>query len=129
MNAAPSRPPAEHWTLDKRIPIAFLIGLAAQAGVVIWYAAKFDARLTTSERAIESMLRVDDQFRATDGAHTVQMNAIGDRTTRLEVDYGSSKAEISRRLGSIEDKLDRLVDSQSGLRSRSGPASGGQPDP
>jgi hypothetical protein len=128
MNAAPVRQ-FEHWTLDKRIPIAFLIGLVIQAGVVIWYAAKLDYRLSTSERAIEALIRTDDQFRAADGAHASQMNAVADRTTRLEVDYGSTKAEISRRLGSIEDKLDRLVDSQSGTRYRGGPASGGQPDP
>lgn len=35
----------EHWTIDKRIPAAFLFALLAQVAGFVWYASRLDARI------------------------------------------------------------------------------------
>lgn len=51
-DSTPSPRPRENWHLDKRVPIALIAALAIHAGVGIWYAAKFDSRLTTVEQFV-----------------------------------------------------------------------------
>jgi hypothetical protein len=96
-------PREEHWTIDKKIPIAFLVGLFVQGAGIVWYFAKLDARQTSLEERID--VTDADQDRLAN-----VLTAVIDRTTRLEVDYLSSKTDVSRRLENIEGKLDRMLE-------------------
>jgi TolA-binding protein len=41
------------WHLDKRVPVALLLGLLLQGGGVIWWASGANERLTQIERRLE----------------------------------------------------------------------------
>ncbi len=45
----------EHWHLDKRVPIALLLGLLMQGVGAVWWAAQFEARFEASVRRIERL--------------------------------------------------------------------------
>jgi hypothetical protein len=110
------RPPAEHWTLDKRIPIALMGFMLVQFGTAVWFFSDLNGRMSGAERAIESGVEIDRDQNRTDAS-------ILDRTTRLETDYLGSKTEVSRRLDMIDNKLDRLLETwRSPTRSEFAPA-------
>lgn len=76
----------EKWHLDKRVPIALLLGLLLQGMGAIWWAAQFEARFESSVRRIE---RLEAQ-RITDDAQThllaqrlARMEALSETQTRL----------------------------------------------
>lgn len=92
-----------HWTIDKSIPIAVIFAFVMQAGAAVWYVSSLENRQTQAERAIAELALSDGQ----------QDGAIADvttRTTRLEVDFNTTKLEVARRLAAIDDKLDRIID-------------------
>lgn len=70
--------PVENWHLDKRVPIALIITLIIQTGVIIWWAAGVSYRLDTLERTQQSS------------------SSNSDRITRLEVKLESINDGISR---------------------------------
>jgi hypothetical protein len=41
--------PVAHWQIDRRIPVAFLIGLLVQTFLAGWYISSLDQRLTNLE--------------------------------------------------------------------------------
>lgn len=41
---------ASHWTIDKRIPVAALLTVIVQTGVMIWWAASVEARVNSLEQ-------------------------------------------------------------------------------
>jgi hypothetical protein len=43
-------PAAQHWHLDKRIPVAIIITLAIQTGGAIWFASGISHRVDSLER-------------------------------------------------------------------------------
>lgn len=61
------------WVLDRHIPVAFLVGLALQAGGIVWWGSQVTARqddherrLTSQEssRSAERMAVLEEQIRA-----------------------------------------------------------------
>lgn len=60
-----------HWTLDRRVPIAFLFGVAVQTALFIWWGATFSER---TEQRLSAVERAQ-------GTTASQ----GDRLTRVEV--------------------------------------------
>lgn len=78
----------EPWQIDKRIPVALVLALLTQAAAAVIWAARVDARIAVVESHVEATK--DDPT----------------RITRLE----SAGSEVSRRLGRIEDKLDRVLE-------------------
>lgn len=58
----------ESWHLDRRIPIALIIALMAQAGAGIWYAGRMDAAIQQHESRLmrlEAQRVADDRDTAT----------------------------------------------------------------
>ena len=41
-----------HWHLDKRVPIAIIVALAAQTAAIIWWAATMEARVSAIETTL-----------------------------------------------------------------------------
>lgn len=83
---------AEHWHLDKKVPLALIIGLLTQTAAMVWWTSKLDSRVLRLEELI-----------------AVQATA-NDRVVRLE----SAKDDVARRLDRIEIKLDRLIETRMG---------------
>lgn len=49
----------EHWTLDKRVPLAIILAMAGQVMLAIWYASKIDSRIENLEsRQVEARERL-----------------------------------------------------------------------
>jgi hypothetical protein len=76
----------EKWHLDKRVPIALMLGLFMQGAGAIWWAAQFEARFEASVRRIE---RLETQ-RLADDAQTqilvqrlARIEALSETQTRL----------------------------------------------
>jgi hypothetical protein len=74
MNGSTSR---ERWHLDKRVPIALMLGLLMQGTGAIWWAAQFEARFEASVRRIE---RLETQRLADDA----QTQILVQRLARIE---------------------------------------------
>ncbi len=43
---------ADHWTLDKRVPLAIIITVLAQTAGAVWWAASLNERVGQLERAL-----------------------------------------------------------------------------
>jgi hypothetical protein len=44
-----------HWSIDKKVPLALLIGLVLQAGAGVWFAAALQGQVNTHDRRIGSL--------------------------------------------------------------------------
>ena len=40
----------EHWTLDKRVPLALIVTIALQTSAAVWWAASMNERIAQIER-------------------------------------------------------------------------------
>lgn len=86
---------AEHWTLDKKIPLAIILALLAQGGGLAWWAATLEGRLSMAERSIVKLDGRDGEQRAD-----------RDRMIRLEERIISMVEEQRRMNGKLELLLD-----------------------
>lgn len=99
----------EHWTVDKKIPIALVLALLGQTGGIVWWVSSLNSRVSTvEEKAIISRLDID---KLKDGNAEAR-----ERFARAEENM-KAFADTARR---IEVKLDRLLDDRAPSRS-SGP--------
>lgn len=71
----------DHWSFDKRIPIALILTLLTQGGLGIWWASGTDKRLDALEKS---------ETRA-----TVSAPVQADRLTRVEVKLESVQEGIT----------------------------------
>jgi hypothetical protein len=85
----------EHWTLDKKIPIAIIFALLVQGGGLAWWAATIEGRLSMAERSIVKL----------DGSQ-IEQRADRDRMIRLEERIISMVEEQRRMNGKLEVLLD-----------------------
>lgn len=53
-------PQTSNWHLDKRLPVALIIALLAQAGSSLWWAASFSARTETRLDSAEKRLALGE---------------------------------------------------------------------
>jgi hypothetical protein len=111
-NERPATHEAEHWTIDRRIPLALIFALVAQAVAAVWYVSGLEGRVKAAGDAVAELARSDI-------AQDARLGVIDDRTTRIEVDYNTTKVEVSRRLSGIESKLDRIIERLTAVRGRS----------
>jgi len=84
------------WHLDKRVPIALIVGLAVQAAGFGYWAAQIDGRVATNSRDI---MRVESQVQAivsTGQAQAVQMG-------RMEESLNGIRAEMARLVRALEN--------------------------
>lgn len=110
-NERPVTHEAEHWTIDRRIPLALIFALVAQAVAAVWYVSGLEGRVKAAGDAVAELARSDI-------AQDTRLGVIDDRTTRIEVDYNTTKVEVSRRLSGIESKLDRIIERLAAVRGR-----------
>jgi hypothetical protein len=85
MNAASVKPPAEHWTLDKKIPAALVLAMFAQLVGFGWYASKVDSRVEDLEK----------------------------RTVRTEAQVSTMERDVrgfDSRMGRLEEKISAVLD-------------------
>lgn len=90
------------WRIDHTIPIAFIVGLALQTGIFIWYAAKLDARVQALEATDARILSERETRRAEVNAKIEALSKNGERLTRLE----AATEFMVQSLRRIEQKLD-----------------------
>lgn len=88
-------PESDHWTLDKKIPLAIIIALLVQGGGLAWWAATLESRLSTAERSIS-------RFDSRDG----ELREGRERMIRLEERIISMVEEQRRMNGKLELLLD-----------------------
>lgn len=110
-NERPVTHEAEQWTIDRRIPLALIFALVAQAVAAVWYVSGLEGRVKAAGDAVAELARSDI-------AQDTRLGVIDDRTTRIEVDYNTTKVEVSRRLSGIESKLDRIIERLAAVRGR-----------
>ena len=82
--------PNDHWSLDRKVPVAIIITLVLQIVGFAWYAAKLDAR-------------VDEQAQRL--AKTEAQILVIDRDAR---DFGVRMARIEEKTGAMLNILERL---------------------
>lgn len=80
--------PSKHWVLDKRVPLALILTLIVQTGGIVWWASGISSRVTSLE---ERLITAADQ---------------PGRIIKLETQIDN----LTRLMGRIEDKLDRVLD-------------------
>lgn len=73
-------PASREWHLDKRIPVAILLGLGVQFGGLVWWGAQLSARVDMLERS--DRITADDHERIVRIEAT--LNAVDDRLARME---------------------------------------------
>lgn len=103
-------PPREketpHWTLEKRVNLAFLIGLGIQTCAFLagaaWYSAKVDARLIALENTDVRIFTERDVRRKMIDDRFDFLARDRERLIRLETQMENA----NRSLGRIENKLD-----------------------
>lgn len=86
----PPNPPTDHWTLDRKVPVAIIITLILQIIGFAWYAAKLDSRVE------EQAARI---------AKTEAQILVIDRDAR---DFGVRMARIEEKTGAMLNILERL---------------------
>ncbi|WP_448950586.1 hypothetical protein [Labrys neptuniae] len=95
----------EHWTVDKKIPLALVITLLIQTGGVVWWSSQLNSRVTIIE---EKSLKLEEEIgKLKDGGGEVR-----ERFAKAETSM-QAFVETTRR---IEAKLDRLLDQQNASR-------------
>jgi len=58
------RPPEpEHWTLDKKVPIAIIFALVVQGAGLAWWAATLEGRVVQAEKVIVRLESRDGEQR------------------------------------------------------------------
>lgn len=82
----------DHWSVDKRIPLALVLAIAVQTGAAVWWAA------TISGRVDSVMMRV-----ATIEKDGEAAGELKDRIVRLEVTSETTAATLMRMEGKIDD--------------------------
>ncbi len=88
-------PNREHWTIDKRIPLALMTGLLFQGAVFTWWASKLDSRVEAGDHRLAKLESKDSEQRAD-----------RDRMIRLEERIISMVEEQRRMNGKLELLLD-----------------------
>lgn len=89
----------EHWTVDKKIPLALVITLLVQTGGVVWWSSQLSSRVNMiEERNIKLEVEIG---KLKDNSGEIRERFAKAETTMLAF------VETTRR---IETKLDRLID-------------------
>ena len=85
----------EHWTLDKKVPIAIIFALILQAIGAGWWAAAMEGRVAEAQRSIIRLEARDGETR--EGR---------ERLIRLEERMISAAEELRRMNGKLEQLID-----------------------
>jgi len=77
---------AQHWSLDKRVPLALILALCVQTAGIAWWASQTTERLANLERRVE------------------QASPQADRLTRVEVKIDNIAGALADIKQSIRNK-------------------------
>jgi Tfp pilus assembly protein PilO len=79
-------PKVEHWSLDKRVPIALIFAIALQTTGVVWYVATLTSRIGVNEVNISRVERDVLATRVSAQNQAVQLGRIEEQITGLRED-------------------------------------------
>lgn len=85
------------WHMDKRVPVAMLIGLAIQAGAAIWWAAGITGQVAGNSDAIAQLAARSELQRSNIQAQAVLLGRIEEQITGLRADLGRLVVVLERR--------------------------------
>lgn len=95
----------ESWHLDKRVPIALIFAMVAQAAVVVWGAAvitkDIEANRNKSSENAETITVLDRRLRASEratGNQAVQLGRIEEQISGMRDDIGRLLQLLERRI-------------------------------
>lgn len=92
----PAREQEAHWRLDKKVPIALLVGLIMQAAAGVWFAAALQGQVTNHDRRLGTL-------EATDTRLHEDARRISEALARLDERLQAHTAILRR----VEDALGR----------------------
>jgi len=84
------RPSPEPWHLDRRVPLALIVSLAAQTAGMVWWAANLAARVEQHAAQI-------DALRSAETARAIEDRRISEGLARLD-ERLRAQTEILQRL-------------------------------
>jgi hypothetical protein len=82
-----------HWTLDKRVPLAFIMAIVLQTAGALWWASTMAATVQSQGQKIGAL----------------ESQRAGERLAVVEATIGDVRSQLNR----IESKLDRMVERSS----------------
>lgn len=86
----------QHWTVDKRIPLALVITIVLQTGGLVWWAATISSRVAVLE-----------QFKLEQVPASLGREGRIIRLETLAQSVASSIDEVKRSLSDLNRKMDR----------------------
>lgn len=84
----------EHWTIDKKVPLAFIFALLVQFVAFVWWASAAASRLSAAE----------------DNIVEIKSQKLDSRVTSLEDQFRAVGLQLNR----IEGKIDRVIEREGG---------------
>ena len=84
----------EHWTIDKKVPLAFIFALVVQLLGFLWWASGASTRLTAAESTLVEL----------------KSQKLDARVTSLEDQFRAVGLQLNR----IEGKIDRVIEREGG---------------
>lgn len=90
------------WHLDRRVPIALILGLAMQLAGGVWIASKFDSRLQ----------RLEDDRALQHERDEKQDREVREANARMERQAADSVLQLRTQIERMDGKLDRLIESR-----------------
>jgi len=86
-----------HWQVEKKIPIALMIGLALQAFGAVWWASGINGQVVGNTLAINQLATRAEAQRANIQAQAIQLGRIEEQVSGLRTDIGRLIVIIERR--------------------------------
>ncbi|MFG1417000.1 hypothetical protein V5F38_04180 [Xanthobacter sp. V0B-10] len=94
-------PQAEHWTLDKKVPLAIIFALVVQGAGLAYWAATLESRVNSAEKVISKLEGREGETREA-----------RERLIRLEERMISIGDDLRR----VTQKLETLLEDRRGAR-------------
>ena len=89
----------DEWHLDKRVPIALILGMAAQVAVVVWGAAVMFKDIEANRVGIAVLGNRVSALDQNAGAQAVQLG-------RIEESIRGMRSDVNRLLGLLERRFE-----------------------
>ena len=90
--ATPNQRDEDHWTFDKRIPVALIGTLVVQLAMGVWWVSALNSRVSELERGADKVL-------IRSASNDTDMGTVKERVLKLEIN-----------LTNINTKLDEIKD-------------------
>jgi Tfp pilus assembly protein PilO len=86
----------EHWTMDRRVPVALIVTILIQAAGVIWFARGISSDVEAIKVRQDRQDALIEAMRTTAGVQAVQLG-------RIEENTRATQAAVERLLRQVED--------------------------